>query len=204
MTFPSGKTYVGEFYFGQMSGQGLMTWKSGKTYQGAFFMGYKCGEGGEDGHGILAEPLKALPKEETDEQVVDKVYDGNFFKDEKTGIAKQTRTYENGAKQVYEGNFLNGEFHGKGKLEYHNDDKEKRAGWDGFWKDGEHLKLSDETKVEKTSWSELKADTKADDYKKSEWYTKLGGDDQELVDLLRAKQDAQDKDAEGSDDELKP
>ncbi len=112
--WPDGDAYLGYWYQGSRTGQGIYTWEDGSVYTGGFSGGQLHGYGvlrlptGETytgeflngclhGHGVFIWPDGTT-------------YAGDFCQDERTGSG--CLTMPNG--DVYNGEFLQGSFHGTG------------------------------------------------------------------------------------------
>lgn len=122
MKYKNGAVYIGEWWNGEMNGEGTMIWSDGSVYTGQFKHGMYHGNG------------TYYSKSDSEDMTL---YTGDFFEEVPDGFG--TKVFKNG--NVYVGEFKEGSMSGFGVLKYssNNEDNLKNVIKEGQWHNDKSL-----------------------------------------------------------------
>ena len=121
MKYESGAVYIGEWWNGEMNGEGTLIWADGSVYTGQFKHGMYHGNG------------TYLSMSESEDMTL---YTGDFYEEVPDGSG--TKVFKNG--NVYVGDFKDGRMSGFGVLKYSSqEDDLKNVIKEGQWHNDKSL-----------------------------------------------------------------
>ena len=120
MKYKSGAVYIGEWWNGEMNGEGTLIWSDGSVYTGQFKHGMYHGNG------------TYLSMSDSEDLTL---YTGDFYEEVPDGFG--TKIFKNG--NVYVGDFKEGRMSGFGVLKYSSEDELKNVIKEGQWHNNKSL-----------------------------------------------------------------